>query len=292
MLSIRIALASSARIVARVSAVRIAIAARAPGLRTAIATGASVALAATGALVAAIASAQAQAPPASNGASLLPAQTTASITPTLSPDRLGAKGSLTVTIRYAGGAFGVPSPVRKAVLELPAGLDLEIPSLHSCAAGRLLARGPSGCPARSKLGGGRALAEVHAGTVNISESASLWAFLGPLQGNLEPTFEILAQGYTPVDKRTVLSGTVLPAHEPYGEELALAIPPIPTLMFEPDASIISFSLTIGKAEPHLPPGADTIVVPSSCPTGGFPFAAEFTYAEGSTGTALATVPCP
>ncbi len=252
------------------------------------------ALVATSALVAASASAQGSASPlpAQGSASPLPAQTTASITPNLSPDRLGAQASLTVTIRYAGGEFGVPSPVRKAILELPAGLSLEIPSLHSCAAGRLLARGPNGCPSRSKLGGGRALAEVHAGTVNISENASLWVFLGPLQSNLEPTFEILAQGYTPVDERTVLGGTVLPAHAPYGEELVLTIPPIPTLMFEPEASIVSFSLTIGKNGRHAPGGADTILVPSSCPTGGFPFAAEFTYAEGSTGTALATVPCP
>jgi len=222
----------------------------------------------------------------------LPAQTTALITPNLSPDRLGAKASLTVTIRYAGGEFGVPSPVRKAVLELPAGLNLEIPSLHSCAAGRLLARGPHGCPSRSQLGGGRALAEVHVGTVNISENASLWAFLGPLQSNLEPTFEILAQGYTPVDQRAVLSGTVLPAHAPYGEELVLTIPPIPTLKFEPEASIVSFSLTIGASGRHAARGADTILVPSSCPTGGFPFAAEFTYAEGSIGSTAATVPCP
>ena len=252
------------------------------------------ALAATGALLAPSASAHAIASPlaAQTIASPLPAQTTASITPNLAPDRLGAKASLTVTIRYAGGEFGVPSPVRKAVLELPAGLNLEIPSLRSCAAGRLLARGPDGCPSRSKLGGGRALAEVHAGTVNISENASLWAFLGPLQSDLEPTFEILAQGYTPVDERTVLSGTVLPAHAPYGEELVLTIPPIPTLKFEPEASIVSFSLTIGTNGRHAPRGADTILVPSSCPTGGFPFAAEFTYAEGSTGTALATVPCP
>ncbi len=274
MLSIRIALASSARVMAG-----------APGVRTAIAAGACGVLVATGTLLAPSASAQSSVSP-------LPGQTTASITASLSPDRLGANASLTVTIRYGGGEFGVPSPVRKSILEFPAGLNLEIPSLHSCAAGRLLARGPNGCPSRSELGGGRALAEVHVGTVNVTENASLWAFLGPLQSNLEPTFEILAQGYTPVDERTVLSGTVLPAHAPYGEELMLTIPPIPTLMFEPDASIVTFSLTIGKSGRHAPRGADTILVPSSCPTGGFPFAAEFTYAEGSTGTALATVPCP
>jgi hypothetical protein len=260
---------------------------RTAAFRTAIAACAWGALAATSSYAAPLGSAQAPGTP-----TLVSPPTTATITPILSPDRLRAEGSLTVTIHYAGGPFGVPSPIRKAVLELPAGLNLEIPSLHSCGAGRLLARGPTACPARSKLGAGRALAEVHAGTVTISENASLWVFLGPLQSNLEPTFEILAQGYTPVDERMVLRGTVLPANAPYGEELELAIPPIPTLMFEPDASIVDFSLTIGGTGRRASRGANTILVPSSCPAGGFPFAAEFTYAEGSTGIALATVPCP
>jgi hypothetical protein len=247
----------------------------ATGLRTAIAAGA------------ALPSAQAQGTPM-----VLSGPPTATITPRLSPDRLGAKGSFTVAIHYAGGEFGVPSPVRKATLKLPAGLSLEIPRLYSCGARRLLTHGPNACPPRSKLGGGRALAAVHLGTETISENAELWAFLGPLTNNLEPTFEILAQGYTPVDERMVLSGTVQVTNAPYGEELELTIPPIPTLMFEPDASIVSFSLTIGKTGQHASATAGAIVVPPRCPAGGFPFAAEFSYAEGSTGTALATVPCP
>src|SRR5580700_2419210 len=44
-------------------------------------------------------------------------ETFATITPSLSPDRLGAKGALTFTIQYGGGEFGVPSPVRRSVLQ-------------------------------------------------------------------------------------------------------------------------------------------------------------------------------
>jgi hypothetical protein len=133
--------------------------------------------------------------------------------------------------------------------------------------------------------------EVHAGTENITEEAELWAFLGP-PDNLQPTFEILAQGYTPIDERKVFSGTVLAAAAPYGEELEMSIPPIPTLMFEPDASIVTFTLTIGAGSRHGTLGANTVHVPSDCPAGGFPFAAEFTYADGSLGDALTTTPCP
>jgi hypothetical protein len=133
--------------------------------------------------------------------------------------------------------------------------------------------------------------EVHAGTENITEDAALWAFLGPPK-NLQPTFEILAQGYTPVDERMTLDGIVLPGQAPYGEQLVMSIPPIPTLVYEPDASIITFSLTIGASKARRTHDVTTVLVPASCPAGGFPFAAEFTYADGVTGNALATTPCP
>jgi hypothetical protein len=35
-----------------------------------------------------------------------------------------------------------------------------------------------------------------------------------------------------------------------------------------------------------------VLVPPTCPAGGLPFTAEFTYADGSSGSALTTLPCP
>jgi hypothetical protein len=35
-----------------------------------------------------------------------------------------------------------------------------------------------------------------------------------------------------------------------------------------------------------------VSVPERCPHGGFPFAAEFTFQDGSTATGVTTVPCP
>ena len=91
----------------------------------------------------------------------------------------------------------------------------------------------------------------------------------------------------------VFSGEVLPDRAPYGEELVMSIPAIPTLTFEPDASIASFSLTIGTPGRHRAQRtSNTVMIPSSCPPSGWPFAAEFTYADGSVGSALATETCP
>jgi hypothetical protein len=231
------------------------------------------------------------APPLPAQAQTAVAQTSATITPSLSPDRLGAKGALVVTIGYAGGEFGVPAPVRRALLRLPAGLSLEIPELRSCAVGRLWARGAGGCPAQSEIGHGHALVEARAGSQIVSEEISLWVFLGPLLSS-GPTFAVLGQGRTPFDERLVLPGTVVSDNPPYGEDLVVLISPIPTLPLEPDASIVAMSLTVGVSHPRHPREANTVVVPSVCPAGGFPFAAEFTYADGSTGGALATSSCP
>jgi hypothetical protein len=217
--------------------------------------------------------------------------TTATIAASLSPDRAGARAALTFTIRFTGGEFGVPSAVRQSVLRIPAGISLEIPSLRACAAARLRADGPQGCPAQSEIGSGHALAETHAGSLITTEAVELRAFLGPPEG-LQPTFEIFAQGYTPLDEHVVFTGTVLMAGAPYGEELEMSIPPVPSLPLEPDASIVTFSLTVGAPRRHGTHGQSTVSVPRRCPAGGFPFAARFTYADGSDGEALARVPCP
>jgi hypothetical protein len=224
-------------------------------------------------------------------ASATQSTTTATITPTLLPDRLGAEGALQLTIDYSSNESAVPLPVSSSVLRFPAGLGVEIPHLRSCSLARLRAQGPKACPVQSLLGHGHAIAEAQAGSQIVSEGIQLTLFVGPFH-NLQPTFEILGQGYTPFDERVVLTGTVRPDNPPYGEDLVLSIPPIPTLPLEPDASIVSMSLTVGTAKPRHPITVNTIVVPPSCPAGGFPFATEFTYADGSTSSALADAACP
>jgi hypothetical protein len=219
------------------------------------------------------------------------APTAATVAPLFSPDRLGAEGSLSFTLEFAGPGGGVPTPLSRSILRLPAGVTLEVPRLRSCSASRLRARGIAGCPAGSAIGHGQALVEAHDGSQTISESVALWVFLGPAH-NLQPTIEILGQAYTPFDEQVVLTGTMLPAEAPYGEALALSIPPIPTLVLEPDASIVALSLVIGARVRGNAHDANTIRLPYTCPQGGFPFAGEFTYANGSSSSSLTTTPCP
>jgi hypothetical protein len=219
-----------------------------------------------------------------------PSETLATLTPSLSPDRLGARAALTVTIHYTAVPFGLPSPVLKTVLRFPAGLSLEVPSLRSCSVARLRAQGAGGCPAQSLIGRGYAVVEGHTGSLSINEDVSLQAFIGPPR-NLQPTVEILGQGYTPLDQRMLIAGDVLSSVAPYGEALVMSTPAIPTVPLEPDASIVTLSLTVG-ASAHRTRASNSVIVPANCPAGGFPFAAEFTYANGSSGSAAAKAPCP
>ena len=216
-------------------------------------------------------------------------ETTATMSASMLPDLLGARASLTVSIRYAA-THGLPEPLRRAIVFMPAGLTLSIPLLRSCGVRHLRAHGARGCPSASRIGGGQARAEVHVGSQTLSEDVSLSIFLGPLREN--PTFAILARGYTPLKQRTALSGVVLPAGSLYGEELAMSIPPIATLPLQPDASLASLTLTVGTVGGRPRQRQSSVVVPSRCPAGGFPFMARFTYADGSTGEAHAVVECP
>ncbi len=218
-------------------------------------------------------------------------ETVAGIKPSFSPDKLGARTSATFSIHFSGGTEGIPQPVKKAVVQLPAGLGLQFPATLGCTRAHLLAHGPKGCPPNSLIGHGHALAEIQLGAVPQTEEATVTAFVGPLQ-NGQPTIEVLGQGYTPLTRKVVFTMTLMPDHKPYWAKLVGTIPPVPTIPLEPNASVINFSLTIGIAGRAKQAGSIGIFVPKHCPSGGFPWAAEFTYADGSVGESTAKSPCP
>lgn len=221
--------------------------------------------------------------------------TNASIRPAFAPDRLGASTALTLAIGFSGqeegihGEEGVPAPLSAMVVQLPAGLGINISAAGTCPVALLRQKGAGGCPSRSLLGRGDATLEVHAGSETIPEQATVSAFRGPNVGG-RPAMEILGQGSTPLQEQTISTAVLGADGRPYGAKLTVSVPPIPTLVLEPDASFISLSLTIGSRGARA--GAASITVPRKCPAGGFPFAAAFTFADHSSAEATASIPCP
>jgi hypothetical protein len=219
------------------------------------------------------------------------AATVGTIHPSFLPDRLGASTAFTLTMGFANDQGEVPAPVNRTVLHLPAGLGIDLRGVGACSKARLEKRGAGGCASRLRVGRGHAILEVHAGSQTIPEPATLSAFRGPTNAG-KPTLEIVGQGETPLYERTVITGVLRPDHPPYGMKLEMSIPPIPTLTGEPNASVSELSLTVGAGRNPRAHVAGAIVVPHSCPSGGFPFAADFAFEDGSTASAYATMPCP
>lgn len=219
-------------------------------------------------------------------------ETAASMRPSLLPDRLGASTALTLAFRFSGGAEGVPEPLRGMVVRLPAGLTINLRGAGICPPSRLRSRGAGGCESKSLVGRGHALMKVHAGSLAVGEEATVWIYRGPNRGPHQ-TLEIFSQGETPLDESTIATGVLAPDGGQYGSKLTVSVPAIPTLVLEPDASFASLSLTVGGiGRPRAHAAAGSILVPHSCPAGGFPFAADFTFTGGATASASTTVACP
>jgi hypothetical protein len=216
----------------------------------------------------------------------------ASIRPSFLPDRLGSETAFTFDFELRSTEGEVPPPLSSMVVHLPAGLALDLRRAAECPPSRLRRGGPAACPAASVLGRGHAVLEVHAGSQTIPEEALLAALRTPNRGG-HTSFALFGRRQTPLEQQTTSIAVVSRDGAPYGSKLTVSIPPIPSVMYEPDASIISSSLTLGAAHPGSRAHSfAAITVPRRCPSGGFPFAADFAFADGTSAHAAALIRCP
>jgi hypothetical protein len=219
-----------------------------------------------------------------------------------SPDRLGASTTISFGFHIETTEGLAPPPMTSLDLRMPAGINYTTTTLGLaiCQPAALQAKGLAGCSPNSRLGYGSALVEVPFGVGFGHEIPEIQALMGPPHnGNLVVLF--YANGLTPVYAQLVFAGEVLPASGAFGSRLATEVPPIASVPGGADVSIVSVQSTIGPSHltyyrhrhRHLvafhPEG---VSVPERCPHGGFPFAAEFGFQDGSHTTAKTTVPCP
>lgn len=226
----------------------------------------------------------------------------ASLSASFTPDRLGAATTIGFGFHVETTEGTAPPPLSAVDLRIPSGVNYSVTTLGLavCQPAELLAHGLNGCPANSRLGFGNALVEVPFGTGSGREIPEIQALMGPSStGNLVVLF--YANGQAPVYAQLVFSGEVLPSTGVFGSQLSTTVPPIPSVPNGPDVSVVSVKATIGPE--HLtyykhvhgrrvafhPIGVD---VPEHCPRGGFPFAAEFTFQDGSHTTASTKIACP
>jgi hypothetical protein len=226
----------------------------------------------------------------------------ASLHASFTPNRLGTPTTIGFSLHLATVEGTAPPPLTAMSLRMPAGMNYTTTTLGLaiCKPAVLQAEGPAACPPNSRLGFGSALVEVPFGTGSGHEVPEIQAVAGPSpNGNLVVLF--YANGLYPVYAQLAFSAEVLPDTGRFGSQLATTVPLVTSVPGGPDVSIVSVQTTIGPSHltyfrhrhgrlvPFKPRG---VSVPERCPRGGFPFAAQFTFQDGSRTSATTTVPCP
>ena len=162
---------------------------------------------------------------------------------------------------------------------------------------RLTKEGPSACPVNSRVGSGTAVVAVPFGSRILDEKVALKMFVGRTEGEeVEVLYD--AVGTTPVIAHLMFPGNLVSGTG--GGSLLTSIPPIGTLPEAPDASVIALNSRIdpkslfytasvhGRQVRYHPRG---IVLPTSCPKGGYRFSAALRFQNGATTVARDVVGC-
>ena len=220
----------------------------------------------------------------------------------LSPERLGKGTTIEFSIQISAPGQIVPAPLSGLALRYPARMGLATSGLGraTCTATMLEARGRAGCPANALMGFGSALLAIGAEGEVVHEPGTISIWMAPIADN---QFQLLfyASATAPASEQLVFGGPIEEADAPFGGNLDTQIPPIPWSPESPPASITRFTARIGPQHvtyyrragryeiPYKPEG---LRLPHSCPRGGFPFAATFTFIDGTKASARAFVPCP
>lgn len=226
----------------------------------------------------------------------------ASLTASFSPEHLGGRATLDFGFSFASAQGTVPPPLTEIALSYPdrLGIGLSGLGLALCTEATLEVSGPAGCSPQAVMGHGQALTGIVLGATPIHETAPITIVRAPDdEGHLALLF--YSEGSTPVDTRIVFPGLLLPASSPFGGLVSIGVPLVPTLPGAPYISVLHLHATIGPVGvtyyehidgttlAYRPRG---ILLPQTCPRGGFPFAARFTFADGSVANASTAVPCP
>jgi hypothetical protein len=222
--------------------------------------------------------------------------TEAGFSPNLRGMPTNAFGSATISSTN----LPVPSPITHVDVYGPKGVTLNLEGTGTCTKATLEQVGPQGCPADSKagFGGGEGVYELAHEIIN--EAYTLDFFLADNKPG-HVSLWIFLKGSTPVSIEVIFPATVITGPPPYGLGFSVEVPLIKVLPEASDASAKTAFLTLGahnvayykkvhgkKKLFHV----KGIILPSSCPQGGWPIASQFSFQDGSTVLAKRTIPCP
>jgi hypothetical protein len=226
----------------------------------------------------------------------------ASLSAAFKPYRIGGRATVALGFRLATVSGQIPPALTQVDVRYPPQLGFALSGLglDVCHPSTLTAAGANGCPANSIMGYGKATAELRFGSQIITESASITIARAPDQNGYLALL-LYISGPTPVNTQILSPAQLLPAGGRFGGRLDIELPLVASVPGAPDIAIVQLNVTLGplgvtyyenvggQTLSYRPTG---ILLPHPCPRGGFPFAAEFDFVDGSRASADATIPCP
>jgi hypothetical protein len=218
------------------------------------------------------------------------------------PDELGAATNLSATASFSSDLPGSQPPIVKVAAYGPAGMLVDVRGAGTCTASpaTLEATGPRACPADSRIGFGKAGGLEELAGELVPGPFTFEFFLRPKeQGHI--ALMVYVNAITPAAEQLVLVAKEVRAPKPYGLGISFAVPIVPSLPGAPLGWVDHLLLTLGSANASFRRTIHGksrlvhvrgLVAPRSCPRGGFPIKGSFEFADGSTTTSKASIPCP
>jgi hypothetical protein len=211
------------------------------------------------------------------------------------PEKLGAATTVSLGFQVSTSDGRLPAPLTTIDFHYPRNLGFATSGLglDSCQPATLEADGANACPGNSLMGSGSAQARFQIGPEIFEEGASLAVVAGPSPDGYVRLL-VSATGVSPVAARIVMSTVLLPGR------LQISVPLVPSLPGGSDVAVVAARVTLGgnliyherrhgKTVAVRPRG---IVLPRSCPRGGFRFAGSFSFLDGTRASARTVVRCP
>lgn len=214
--------------------------------------------------------------------------------------KAGGGGTLTIKAGVTDSLGGVPSPLTQLIIDIPKGVTYNFATTPTCPLATITAAvgsSPPVCPAGSQIGAGTATVQAVLGADLINETAQMHIYLTQRS---PVTYEVWANGSTPIEETLSFPGTFTPTSAPFAMKIAVNVPPIPTVPGGPDASVTGLNFNIGgnhtatvkKGKKKVKKSVPLFVLPKKCPGGKLPYAASATFLDGSTVPVSGQVACP
>lgn len=217
------------------------------------------------------------------------------------PNHLGHGTSIEFSTRISTTDGKVPSPLSELDMRYPSVLGFAVSGLGlaTCSRARLETLGATSCPANSHMGHGSVLVAIPFGPDVVREEARVTIVRAPQKEGIALLF--YAEGEMPVSADIAFTGLLSEGTTAGSEEILVSVPLVEALRGGPDVAVLGLQATLGplgltylervrgELVPYKPRG---ILLPNRCPRGGFPFAADFAFLDGSRTTAVTRVPCP